>query len=152
MQRIDIDKIKAHIERNKMRYILSSAVAGTIAFALITRYVMRRGFTPRMYIRPKSKENVYTFKMQGESPSSSFLLGDDNTVNNTITNTTNTYIGNGNTMSKIVSCNETGEWFRSQAEACRGYGISQTNLSHHLNKGTPIVGSNLTFKREGIAA
>ena len=78
MQRIDIDKIKAHIERNKMRYILGSAVAGTIAFALITRYVMRRGFTPRMYIRPKSKENVYTFKMQGESPSSSFLLGDDN--------------------------------------------------------------------------
>lgn len=62
MQRIDIDKIKAHIERNKMRYILGSAVAGTIAFALITRYVMRRGFTPRMYIRSKCKVNPLTRK------------------------------------------------------------------------------------------
>ena len=150
MQRIDIDKIKAHIERNKKRYIIGGAVAGTIALALITRYVMRRSNCyPRTCIRPRSSEDVHTTNLQAPL-ASTFVSGTANKVNNNFN--FNYYVGNANTMSKIVSCNETGEWFKSQADAAREYHISESALSKHLNKGEKIPGSSLTFKMEGIAA
>ena len=163
MQRIDIDKIKAHVERNKRRYIIGGAVAGTIALALITCYIMRRGFTPRMYIRPKSKENVYTFKMQGASsysqgrknglalqtvPGTSFA----GPVSQTLGNASPIIFANGDVKSKITTnvyknkkghpgyltgCIDTNDVFESQKKAASAFGISDKAMSEHLKGKLP---------------
>ena len=163
MQRIDIDKIKAHIERNKRRYIIGGAVAGTITLALITRYVMRRGFTPRMYIRPKSSEDVHTTNLQGDSsysqglknglalqtvPGTSFA----GPVSQTHGNASPIIFANGDVKAKITTnvyknkkghpgyltrCIDTSDVFESQKKAASAFGISDKVMSEHLKGKLP---------------
>lgn len=99
----------------------------------------------RTCIRPISGADVHTTNPQ-KITGSLFVSG---VVHG---NVNNTYVGNGNTMSKIISCDQTGEWFRSQAEAARHFGITESALSKHLNKGEAIPNFAGSFTREGLAA
>ena len=139
------DQIKEHYEKHKTIYHIVGTGLMILTTVLITRRIVRRNDDIlRTCIRPMSDTDVHTTKSQNNTASSLF----GNAVNNI-----NTYVGSGNTMSKIISCDQTGEWFKSQAEAARYFGISEANLSKHLNKGESIPGVvNLSFSREGIAA
>ena len=139
------DQIKEHYEKYKTIYHIVGTGLVIFTTVIITRRIVRRNDDIlRTCIRPMSYTDVHTTKSQNNTASSLF----GNAVNNI-----NTYVGSGNTMSKIISCDQTGEWFKSQAEAARYFGISEANLSKHLNKGESIPGVvNLSFSREGIAA
>ena len=142
---ISKDQIKTHYEKYKIVYHIVGIGLVIFTTVLITRRIVRRNDDIlRTCIRPMSDTDVHTTKSQNNTASSLF----GNAVNNI-----NTYVGSGNTMSKIISCDQTGEWFKSQAEAARYFGISEANLSKHLNKGESIPGVvNLSSSREGIAA
>lgn len=65
-----------------------------------------------------------------------------------------TYARRQGPPSYVIRCVETGQIFTSQAEACRVLGISQREMSRHLNHhpGFETITGNKTWQRKAIAA
>ena len=54
-------------------------------------------------------------------------------------------------LSYIVSRPETGDWWRSQAEAARDLGINERRISAHLNHGEALA-DGIKLVREGVSS
>lgn len=125
-----MDRIKAHFERNKTRYLMGSYVVVAGATVLVTRGVVLRGAGPnfegvKIIVRPISifsKQIIYTI------------------IN----------VDRSGPLSWVVRCVETGEVFISQHAAAVAKGLSEPRLSSHLNGVSEHVGG-LHFERIGLA-
>lgn len=135
-----MSKITEHIKAHKDVYV---AVGVTLLVSAGITGLIVRNLRISAAMHMAKEGGGYAYGQISGNVGSSFI-GDNNHVS--------TFIGFGKNMSKIVFCNETGEWFKSQAEAARHFGFSEKNLSRHLNFGEPIPGMALTFTRMGIAA
>lgn len=138
-----MEAVKNHFQKYKTTYLV---VGVAVLTAGITYLIVRnQSFSAAVHIAKERSGCAYS-QISG-IVDSSFSFGDHN-----VSNSYNTYVGNGHRMSKIISCDQTGEWFRSQAEAARYFGMRESNLSKHLNLGESIPGSSLTFTRQGVVA
>jgi hypothetical protein len=88
----------------------------------------------RLCIQPKSQTIV-------DSP---FVFGKNNSIGNT------TNVNGKNPLSYIVSIDGSDRLFPSQADLSRATGISEPNISKHLNHGKPLP-DGMSVTRRGIA-
>ena len=149
MQRIDIDKIKAHIERNKRRYICAGVVVGTVGIALITRSIMRRKNLSE--VLRVSDAGVLRVPSQIDQSGSSFYFkrmdSSPVAIGNTNCNiTTNIYKWDKGHPGYLTRCKETGEVFSSQKKAAKFAGTTPSCMSSHLSGLKPDV-QGLHFER-----
>ena len=106
-----------------------------IATALITRHIVRRN---DIKLTSLSGQDVIQLALADESQiniASQVFNIKENSVS---------------PLSYIISCDQTGEWFKSQAEACRMFGISPSRMSDHINHGSMLPG-DLSFTRQGTS-
>lgn len=123
-------KIKDHVSRHKTVYTVGSyvVVAGVV-------YVVAKGV-----------------KVQGGIANTSVSVNPVSLFSNRMTTNVMTIIDRGTQgpPSYLVQCLETGEIWISQRAAAFANGVSQTDLSLHLN-GIKDSVNNLHFERVGIA-
>lgn len=167
MQRIDIQKIKDHVERNKKRYILGAAVVGTLVVAAITRSIMRRriiesyargvsdavargatdsyskGLKNGLALRTVPGTSFAEPVSQTHGNASPITFARGNVKQNI---TTNVYKGTKGHPGYVTRCTETGDIFSSQKKAANAFGISEQVLSNQLRGEIPNA-KGLHFER-----
>ena len=129
------EKIKTHYEKHKTAYLIVGLGFMIIATALITRHIVRRN---DIKLTSLSGRDVVQLALADESQiniASQVFNIKENSVS---------------PLSYIISCDQTGEWFKSQAEACRMFGISPSRMSDHINHGSMLPG-DLSFTRQGTS-
>ena len=133
-----IKKIEKHLKNHKELYI---GIGIGVGLASITWYIMRNHPVSCSYrILPTKLVNTGSAQVVSSSVSNSF---------NSVTNN----YGDVKRLSYIVSNPLTDEWWRSQAEAAKALGVSDVNLSKHLNHGYPLIGHDgLELVREGVVS
>ncbi len=129
------EKIKEKYEKYKIVYHLVGTGLLVILTVLITRRIVRRND-----IKPTSLSGRDVVQL---------ALADESQIN--IASQVFNIKGNSvSPLSYIISCDQTGEWFKSQAEACRMFGISPSRMSDHINHGSMLPG-DLSFTRQGTS-
>lgn len=129
------EKIKENYEKYKIVYHLVGIGLLVILTALITRHIVRRN---DIKLTSLSGKDVIQLALADESQiniASQVFNIKENSVS---------------PLSYIISCDQTGEWFKSQAEACRMFGISPSRMSDHINHGSMLPG-DLSFTRQGTS-
>jgi hypothetical protein len=121
-----VDEIAAHIKRHKTAYIVGTTVVIT---AGVTYLVTRNT----------------TLSKEGSTNFASLIFG-----KNTVNQTAITMVERKGPPSWITECTETGERLLSQRSMASAKGISEWDLSQHLNGNLDNV-NGLHFKRIGMA-
>jgi hypothetical protein len=121
-----VDEIAAHVKKHKTAYIVGTTVVVT---AGITYFVTRRISVGQGNV------NVRALNLLSNKP-------------NIVTVIEN---GRQGPPSWVVRCVETNEWFSSQRAAAFGKGLSESELSSHLNGLRDNV-RDLHFERVCLAA
>lgn len=126
-----VDDLKTHIRENKRRYLL-----GVLGFAGITCLVMRG-----VASQPISSS------VTGAAGSNVIGAGKKVVMRNVSFISSNRQ----GPPSWVVRCLDTGDIFTSQRSAALALGITETNLSKHLN-GLQETAEGLSFERICMAA
>ncbi len=129
------EKIKEKYEKYKIVYHLVGTGLLVILTVLITRRIVRRND-----IKPTSLSGRDVVQL---------ALADESQIN-IASQVFNIKENSVSPLSYIISCDQTGEWFKSQAEACRMFGISPSRMSDHINHGSMLPG-DLSFTRQGTS-
>ena len=129
------EKIKENYEKYKIVYHLVGIGLLVILTVLITRRILRRND-----IKPTSLSGRDVVQL---------ALADESQIN-IASQVFNIKENSVSPLSYIISCDQTGEWFKSQAEACRMFGISPSRMSYHINHGSMLPG-DLSFTRQGTS-
>ena len=129
------EKIKENYEKYKIVYHLVGIGLLVILTVLITRRIVRRND-----IKPTSLSGRDVVQL---------ALADESQIN-IASQVFNIKENSVSPLSYIISCDQTGEWFKSQAEACRMFGISPSRMSDHINHGSMLPG-DLSFTRHGTS-
>lgn len=129
------EKIKENYEKYKIVYHLVGIGLLVILTVLITRRIVRRND-----IKPTSLSGRDVVQL---------ALADESQIN-IASQVFNIKENSVSPLSYIISCDQTGEWFKSQAEACRMFGISPSRMSDHINHGSMLPG-DLSFTRQGTS-
>ena len=143
MQRIDIDKIKAHIERNRTKYICAGAMVSAIGFALITRYIMRRVNLSEVHSVSDAGVHSVPRPIVRLGDSSSYVSANGKNISQNIKVI---YNGEKGHPGFVTRCLETGDVFSSQKKAARFAKVSPSIMSSHL-RGRPLDVNSLHFER-----
>ena len=129
------EKIKENYEKYKIVYHLVGIGLLVILTVLITRRIVRRND-----IKPTSLSGRDVVQL---------ALADESQIN-IASQVFNIKENSVSPLSYIISCDQTGEWFKRQAEACRMFGISPSRMSDHINHGSMLPG-DLSFTRQGTS-
>ena len=129
------EKIKENYEKYKIVYHLVGIGLLVILTVLITRRIVRRND-----IKPTSLSGRDVVQL---------ALADESQIN-IASQVFNIKENSVSPLSYIISCDQTGEWFKSQAEACRMFGISPSRMSDHINHWSMLPG-DLSFTRHGTS-
>ena len=129
------EKIKENYEKYKIVYHLVGIGLLVILTVLITRRIVRRND-----IKPTSLSGRDVVQL---------ALADESQIN-IASQVFNIKENSVSPLSYIISCDQTGEWFKSQAEACRMFGISPSRMSDHINHWSMLPG-DLSFTRQGTS-
>lgn len=135
---VDIDEIRDHFRRNKWTYI---SIAGGLTFAGGVYLAMRGGYVPTPSIPGLAGDQ--TIAKAGNN--ALFQWNPTAITNQMVVKEVNrqgppSYI----TMNKI-----TGEKFLTQSDAASSGGYSNTKMSNHILKGTPLPDGG-QFERIGL--
>jgi hypothetical protein len=140
------DDIKTHFEKYKAAYIVGGISVGIFSVAGITYLIMRDG---SLGISP-SVTGTAGPSVTGTRESGviqNIVSGKSNTLNAVSYFSAN----RSGPPSWVVRCKETGEVFTSQHAAALAKGITETNLSKHLN-GLQDTAQGFHFERLCMAA
>ena len=129
------DQIKEHYEKYKTIYHIVGTGLVIFTTVIITRRIVRRND-----IKPTSLSGRDVVQL---------ALADESQIN-IASQVFNIKENSVSPLSYIISCDQTGEWFKSQAEACRMFGISPSRMSDHINHGSMLPG-DLSFTRQGTS-
>lgn len=131
---MDVVKIKTHLKENKTTYI--SVVVTAVTVAGITMLIMRSIELQRI------SRGISVTANRGIS-----VVADRSVVTNNVSLISSRRQG---APSWVVRCIETNEIFTSQREAARAMGLSEAELSQHLNGMMKHV-RGWTFERIAMA-
>lgn len=140
---MDASRVKSHLKKHRELYI---GLAGGVVLAGIA-YVIVRGNSYRT-------NDIAATTLVDKARDATTLVDKSQTIirshisNSHIGNVTNNY--NVKRLSYIISDPETKQWWRSQSEAAKDLGISETRLSRYFNHGDQIPGVELI--REGVVS
>lgn len=131
------NKLKKHLKKHKTKYYCGVTAIGV---ATITVIIMKKNLSLGGWITSQRSDAAGLLANSQVNVGSNFSV-----INN------NNYGKGCNSLSKIVSLDGTNKWWVSQAEAARELGISEMDLSRHLNCGRSLP-NGLSLTRRGIAS
>lgn len=139
-------KVRDHFKQNWKLY---AGIGAGVAVASVTCLIMKNNDLLCGSCSPLrcGSEELGRAVVDNTTRSSIFGWGNtSSTVNNAVTTI---HQGTRGPSGFVTRCIDTGELFQSQRLAASTFGISESALSSHLNKGVPLD-QGLSFERLGV--
>lgn len=121
-----MNKVKAHLKKHRVRYIVAAATVGGIAVGFATAAIIRKSQDTTV-----SASNVALLQWKPVAFAKAVVVPQGH-------------------PGYVIQNNETGEIFMSQNQAAKAFGINSGTLSSHLNGKFDTAGGH-TFTRLGVA-
>ena len=134
-----LERVKRHFKDHKEFYI---GIGIGVGFAGVTYLIMKNQQSP--CDRLSGQRGAATTLVDNAQ-----VITDSSFSNSTIINHQEIH-NHVKRLSYIVSRPETGDWWRSQTEAAKALGISETRISSHLNHGEALA-DGIQLVREGVS-
>lgn len=138
----DVEEVKDYIRENKKTYIAVGVAAVVVAgFTYLVMRKNQQSFCGRVYDQGRGAD-VYTTKPQTN-------VGSNFISNSVINGDVNAHVGKKR-LSYIVALDGSDRVWTSQADSARELGVSEVNISKHINHGKPLP-DGVSLTRLGVA-